>query len=145
MCRLFAFCDSGGIQTHNLLIRSQMLYSVELRNLCSSCSSVCSSCSSVISLKASAKVRTFSETTKLFSEFFQKKCVLPVFSTSLLLFRGDELVAFAVDIDDFYLRIVLQVLAQLGDVDIHRAGVEIVVVNPDGLQGEVALQNLVGM
>ena len=26
------FCDSGGIQTHNLLIRSQMLYSVELRN-----------------------------------------------------------------------------------------------------------------
>ena len=131
-------CDSGGIQTHNLLIRSQMLYSVELRNLCSSCSSV-------ISLKASAKVRTFSETTKLFSEFFQKKCVLPVFSTSLLLFRGDELVAFAVDIDDFYLRIVLQVLAQLGDVDIHRAGVEIVVVNPDGLQGEVALQNLVGM
>ena len=25
--------DSGGIQTHNLLIRSQMLYSVELRNL----------------------------------------------------------------------------------------------------------------
>ena len=28
-----AFGDSGGIQTHNLLIRSQMLYSVELRNL----------------------------------------------------------------------------------------------------------------
>ena len=25
--------DSGGIQTHNLLIRSQMLYSVELRSL----------------------------------------------------------------------------------------------------------------
>ena len=28
----FPFRDSGGIQTHNLLIRSQMLYSVELRN-----------------------------------------------------------------------------------------------------------------
>ncbi len=28
----FCPCDSGGIQTHNLLIRSQMLYSVELRN-----------------------------------------------------------------------------------------------------------------
>ncbi len=26
-------CDSCGIQTHNLLIRSQMLYSVELRSL----------------------------------------------------------------------------------------------------------------
>ena len=25
--------DSGGIQTHNLLIRSQMLYSVKLRSL----------------------------------------------------------------------------------------------------------------
>ena len=49
--------DSGGIQTHNLLIRSQMLYSVELRNLCSSYSSV-------ISLKASAKVRTFYVTAK---------------------------------------------------------------------------------
>ena len=44
-CALFAFnpfftlhssfkkrSDSGGIQTHNLLIRSQMLYSVELRS-----------------------------------------------------------------------------------------------------------------
>ena len=30
-------CDSGGIQTHNLLIRSQMLYSVELRNRFSVC------------------------------------------------------------------------------------------------------------
>ena len=29
---IFFLCDSGGIQTHNLLIRSQMLYSVELRN-----------------------------------------------------------------------------------------------------------------
>ena len=29
---IFCFRDSGGIQTHNLLIRSQMLYSIELRN-----------------------------------------------------------------------------------------------------------------
>ncbi len=32
---LFTFCDSRGIQTHNLLIRSQMLYSVELGSLIS--------------------------------------------------------------------------------------------------------------
>lgn len=51
--------DSGGIQTHNLLIRSQMLYSVELRNH---------------SVFAVAKVRTFSQLTKLFTNFFQKKC-----------------------------------------------------------------------
>ena len=30
---LLLFCDSRGIQTHNLLIRSQMLYSVELGSL----------------------------------------------------------------------------------------------------------------
>ena len=29
---LLSFSDLGGIQTHNLLIRSQMLYSVELRS-----------------------------------------------------------------------------------------------------------------
>ena len=33
----FFSCDSGGIQTHNLLIRSQMLYSVELRSLRAFC------------------------------------------------------------------------------------------------------------
>ena len=53
-------CDSGGIQTHNLLIRSQMLYSVELRN--------------PLFLFAGAKVRTFSELTKSFRDFFRKKC-----------------------------------------------------------------------
>ena len=29
------FCDPGGTQTHNLLIRSQMLYSIKLRDLVS--------------------------------------------------------------------------------------------------------------
>ena len=49
------------------------------------------------------------------------------------------------DIDNLNLRIVLQVLAQLDDIHIHRAGIEVVIVNPDGLQGEVTLQDLVGM
>ena len=43
------------------------------------------------------------------------------------------------DVNDLDLRIVLQVLAQLGDVDVHRTGIEVVVVDPDGLQGKVAL------
>ncbi len=30
--RVPLFCDSGGIQTPNLLIRSQLLYSVKLRS-----------------------------------------------------------------------------------------------------------------
>ena len=57
--------DSGGIQTHNLLIRSQMLYSVELRNL--------------RSLIAGAKVRTFFVTAKLFTVFFRKKQKICIF------------------------------------------------------------------
>ena len=61
-----SFCDSGGIQTHNLLIRSQMLYSVELRNL--------------RSRFAVAKVRTFSQLTKFFGNFFSKKFNFPRFS-----------------------------------------------------------------
>ena len=53
------FRDSRGIQTRNLLIRSQMLYSVELGSL-----------SSHHSCFASAKVRTFFESTKFFALFF---------------------------------------------------------------------------
>ena len=49
-------CDSRGIQTHNLLIRSQMLYSVELGSL--------PFCFAV------AKVHTFYGTAKLFRNFF---------------------------------------------------------------------------
>ena len=49
------------------------------------------------------------------------------------------------DVDDFYLVVVLKVLAQFCDIDVHGASVEIVVINPDGLKGEVALQDVVGM
>ena len=49
------------------------------------------------------------------------------------------------NVDDLDLGIVLQVLTQLGDIHIHRTGIEVVVVDPDGLQGEVALQDLVGV
>ena len=38
---------------------------------------------------------------------------------SLLLLGSDELVALAVYVDDFNLVVVLQVLAQLGDVNVH--------------------------
>ena len=34
-------------------------------------------------------------------------------------------------------------LAQLSDIHVHTAGIEVVVVNPDGLQSEVTLENLV--
>ena len=53
---LFELSDSRGIQTHNLLIRSQMLYSVELGSL--------------IFYFAFAKVCLFSDIAKYFSMFF---------------------------------------------------------------------------
>ena len=54
-----SLCDSGGIQTHNLLIRSQMLYSVELRNL--------------RSLFCGCKGTHFFGTHQIFSQLFSKK------------------------------------------------------------------------
>ena len=65
--------DSGGIQTHNLLIRSQMLYSVELRNHFRF---------------AGAKVRTFLDLTKCFRVFFRKKCVFTLLYAFYDSFRG---------------------------------------------------------
>ena len=62
---LLLSCDSRGIQTHNLLIRSQMLYSVELGSL-------------LIGF-AGAKVRTIFESTKLFPVFFRFLSFLPSF------------------------------------------------------------------
>lgn len=37
----------------------------------------------------------------------------------LILLWSDEFVTLAVDVDDFNLVIILEVLAQLGDIDIH--------------------------
>ena len=65
-------CDSRGIQTHNLLIRSQMLYSVEL-------GSRFSFKSQAIFFKSTAKVRSFWETTKYFGNFLRKNFCRAVF------------------------------------------------------------------
>ena len=58
-------------------------------------------------------------------------------------FGGDELVAFAVDVDDFDCGVFTQVLAELGDVDVHAAGVEVVVVDPDCFERLVAFEDFV--
>ena len=49
------------------------------------------------------------------------------------------------DVDDFHFGVVLQVLAELRDVDVHGARIEVVVINPDCAQCIVALENLVSM
>ena len=108
-------CDSGGIQTHNLLIRSQMLYSVELRNQSVFFSAFSGTkptivipagfkpptfwsvvrCSIQLSygtvdwpsfLKCGAKVRIFCETTKIFRYFFKQKAKKVLFIAENRLF-----------------------------------------------------------
>ena len=55
-------------------------------------------------------------------------------------FGSDKLISLSVDIYNLYRGILAKMFAKLGDVHIHGAGVEIIVVNPDGLEGKVALK-----
>ena len=104
----FPFRDSGGIQTHNLLIRSQMLYSVELRNPVPWNFATLRSDSGGIQTHnllirsqmlysvelrnhfrfAGAKVHTFFGTTKLLETFFPKKCDFTLLFAFYDSFRG---------------------------------------------------------
>ena len=50
---------------------------------------------------------------------FADLAVSRFWASALILFGSDELIALAVYVDDFYLVVVFQVLAQLGDVNVH--------------------------
>ena len=63
----------------------------------------------------------------------------------LLGFGNDKLVAFTVDVDDLDRVIILEMLTKLGDIYIHATSVEVVVINPDGFEGKVTLENLILM
>lgn len=47
--------------------------------------------------------------------------------------RWYEFVAFAVDVDNFYVLVGLEVFSEFGDVYIHRTSVEVIIVYPNGL------------
>lgn len=66
-------------------------------------------------------------------------------SLGFFLIGADELVALAVNVDDFNIGILLEVLAELRDVHVHGASVEVVVVDPNFLKSVVALKNFVGV
>ena len=56
---------------------------------------------------------------------------LYIYAHALLLCLGsNEFVTLAVDIDDLDGVIILEMLTEFGDVNIHTAGVEVVVINP---------------
>ena len=68
--------------------------------------------------------------------FYIDFSIFRLFLTRLIHIRNDELVALTMDIDNLNLRIFLQMLAEFGDIHIHRARIEVVVVNPDGLNAK---------
>jgi hypothetical protein len=43
------------------------------------------------------------------------------------------------NVDDFHLWIIFQMFPEFGNIHVHAAGIEIVVVDPNGFQGKVAL------
>ncbi len=60
-------------------------------------------------------------------------------------FGGDELLALAVDVDDFDRRIIFEVHTPLGDIHVHASCIEVVVINPDSLKREISFENLIHM
>ena len=97
---------------------------------------------------------------KRIADWYQKKrnkkgdCIATAFFISLppenrglsgLSFRSNQFISFSVDVDDFDRIVLFQVLTQFRDIHVHTTGIEIVVINPDGLQREVTLQDFVGM
>ena len=58
-------------------------------------------------------------------------------------FGCDELVALTVDVDDLHIGIASEVLTELSDINVHRASVEVVIVDPNLLESVVALQDFV--
>ena len=62
---------------------------------------------------------------------------------STLTFIHYQFVSLSVYINDLYIGIGFQVLAKFCDIDIHTSGIKVVVVDPDGLKGEVSFQYLV--
>ena len=60
-------------------------------------------------------------------------CVVSFSPLGRVCVGSDELIAFAVDVDDLYVGIIAQEFTEFGDIYIHASGVEIIVVNPDRL------------
>ena len=59
---------------------------------------------------------------------------------SVLGLGGDnDFVTLTVDVDNLYCRVLLEMLAELGDVHVHAASIEVIVVDPNRLQRKLAL------
>ena len=63
----------------------------------------------------------------------------------LFRFRSYQLIAFSVNVDNLNRIVFLQMFTQFGDINIHTTCIEVIIINPDSLQGKVTLKNLVCM
>src|SRR5574344_1429044 len=63
----------------------------------------------------------------------------------LFILRSNQLITFSMDMYNLYLVVIFQMLTQFGDIHIHRTGIDVVVVYPDGFQSKVTLKYLIGM
>ena len=56
---------------------------------------------------------------------------------------GKQLKPFAVHIEQLHGRIILQVFPELGNVNIHASAIEIIIILPDRLQCEIAVEQII--
>ena len=129
-----SFCDSGGIQTHNLLIRSQMLYSVELRNLHDSLSTLNRPAKKFLFLICGCKGNHFLRNCQTFSGLFSKKrgrfLKIRLFQYEIYPRLLHDVLLSVLQIDAFLDRLLLQLAT------IQRVPLTLVVaINSNGLHG----------
>ena len=82
------------------------------------------------------------------NQLIQETCLLVdvSFQLDLLFFsRHNQSVTLAMHIIDFDRWVIFKMLTQLGNIHIHTSGIEIIVVNPNGLQCQFSLKNIIGM
>ena len=49
------------------------------------------------------------------------------------------------DVDNLNCRVVFEVLAKFGDINVHTTSIEVVVVDPNSFQSKITLKNLINV
>ena len=68
-----------------------------------------------------------------------------LFHSALFYFRSNQFIPLPVNVDNLDRIIFFQMFTQLSDIHVHASCIEIIIINPNGFQGKVALKNLIGM
>ena len=68
-----------------------------------------------------------------------------LFHSALFYFRSNQFIPLPVNVDNLDRIILFQMFTQLSDIHVHASCIEIIIINPNGLQCEITLQNLISM